>query len=634
MEALQEAPSRHVEDNTIPTFPTNNRFSIMSPEISSFWKRAVSLFARPLEYLLGLNRCNKIYQQIGHETDPRQFMVEALHNLHIQLDISDRDKAKVPQKGSCVVVANHPFGAIEGVILAEMLLSIRPDVKIIANYLLDRIPQLRPLNIAVDPFERAGSVQANLKPLREAMQWVKNGGLLLVFPAGEVSHVKLLHREVSDPPWHHTVARIVRYANASVVPVFFKGRNSNLFQLAGVIHPKLRTALLAREMLKQRGKDIQCKVGHAISYRWLRHYDQDERLMSYLRWRTYIMGYSRTRSIKLPGIPGNKSCQHLKPLAEAQPPAVCRHEIAQLPAEQRMVQSGAFSVWTAHAHQIPNILLEIGRLRELSFRQAKEGTGNALDLDRFDRHYLHLFIWNDDADEIVGAYRLGQTDVILNRYGRKGLYTNTLFFSRMDFFKRLGPALEMGRSFIRPEYQKSYSPLLLLWRGIGTYVSRNPQYRMLFGPVSISSDYSDLSRRLLATTLLKHNQAKDLALMVRPRKPAPLKPLRIKGCGRATRDVQLQDFKEVCSVVSDIEIEQKDVPVLLRQYLNLGGQLLSFNIDRLFSSVMDGLIVVDLLQAERKTLERYMGAEGVAAFICHHCPEGAKENAIVLNTAG
>lgn len=409
--------------------------------------------ARPLEYLLGLNRCRDIYRRVRHLDQPGLFMEKALADLGIDATCAAADKEKIPAKGACVVVSNHPFGGIDGIILAQLLLSVRPDVKILANSLLDRMPQLRKLTFSVDPFGGTVAARANLGPLRQAMRWVENG---------------------------------------------------------------------------------------------------------------------------------------------------------------------AFSVWYARAEQIPHLLLEIGRLREIAFRQAHEGTGKALDLDRFDRHYLHLFIWNDETSEVVGAYRLGQTDEILAARGRKGLYTSTLFHSRMDFFRKLGPALEMGRSFVRPEYQKSYSPLLLLWRGIGTYVARNPRYRMLFGPVSISRDYSDLSRRLMATTLMRHSQAKELALMVKPRKPARLDPIRIRGCDDTTHDVQFQDFKEVCSVVADIEFQQKEVPVLLRQYLNLGGQILSFNIDKLFSDVMDGLIVVDLLQTERKTLERYMGAEGLFTFLAHH----------------
>jgi len=289
-----------------------------------------------------------------------------------------------------------------------------------------------------------------------------------------------------------------------------------------------------------------------------------------------------------------------------------------LPTDQCLAQSGAQSVWQATAEQIPHVLQEIGRLREISFRAANEGTGKPLDLDRFDANYLHLFIWNAEADEIVGAYRVGATDQILERYGRRGLYSSTLFDSRMEFFRRLGPALELGRSFVRPEYQRSYSPLLLLWKGIGGFIARQPRYRMLFGPVSISRDYSDLSRHLIATTLLQHCQAKDLAVMVKPRHPASLRPVRVRGCGHSPHPSGFQDFKEVCSVIADVEFKQRDVPVLLRHYLNLGGQLLAFNIDRSFGRVMDGLIVVDLTQTDRKTLQRYMGSEGAAAFLTYH----------------
>jgi hypothetical protein len=176
----------------------------------------------------------------------------------------------------------------------------------------------------------------------------------------------------------------------------------------------------------------------------------------------------------------------------------------------------------------------------------------------------------------------------------------------------------MGRSFVHPDYQKSYSPLLLLWRGIGAFVAQNPRYRMLFGPVSISSEYSDLSRRLMAATLLRHSQAHALSVMVRPRKPACLKPVRINGCRGTTHDPVFHDFKEVHAIVTDIELHQKEVPVLLRQYLNPGGQFLAFNIDRRFSRVLDGLIVVDLLQTDRKTLARYMDPQGLSTFLAHH----------------
>ncbi|MBT8338546.1 MAG: lysophospholipid acyltransferase family protein [Desulfatitalea sp.] len=612
--------------------PAKKIFSLISSETPTFPQKILKAMTRPVEYFFGLSGCEDIYQRLAHVKDPHRFMQQCLEVMNVRIDFDPQDKAKIPPKGPCVVVSNHPFGAIEGIILADLLLSVRPDVKIVANFLLNRIPPLRPLLIGVDPFERADSAKSNVGPLRAAMRWVKQGGMLLVFPAGEVSHYRISRREVADPLWNNTVARIVRHAQAAVVPIFLRGRNSTLFHAAGMVHPRLRTVLLPREMLKKKGKCIRLKIGNPISYRWLRRYNDERRLMEYLRWRTYIMGHPRKRSLRIPAVASMAATHRQKPVAGAQDPQVLRRELEQLPAGQLLVQSGPFCVWYARAPQIPHVLLELGRLREITFRLANEGSGKPLDLDRFDRYYLHLFIWNEASEEIVGAYRLGQTDAILAEIGRKGLYTSTLFHSRMDFFKRLGPSLEMGRSFIRPEYQKSYSSLLLLWRGIGAFVTRHPQYRMLFGPVSISRDYSDLSRRLMATTLLRNSQASELALMVRPKKPARLKPIRICGCDRTTHDVQLEDFKEVCAVVSDIEIQQKDVPVLLRQYLNLGGQLLSFNIDKLFSNVMDGLIVVDLLRTDRKTLTRYLGAEGAAAFLEYQYRQSPKLRGSALET--
>lgn len=573
--------------------------------------------AGALEHLLGLRRCSAIYQSIGHHRDPAAFMRHLLKALGIRPTCASADTQKIPPRGPCVVVSNHPFGGLDGIVLAELLLTIRADVKILANSILNRIPQLREITIPVDPFQTRTALRSNIGPLRDAMAWVESGGLLLVFPAGEVSHPTLRSPEIADPPWHRFVARMIRRTRANVIPVYFKGCNRWPFQLAGLLHPRLRTALLARELLARKGKPIELKIGNLIHHRWLRNYSDDQ-MLKYLRFRTYVMGHARPLRATAPTPAVFRGLKQRRPLADPQPREVCRRELLQLPGDQLLLRSGNFAVWHAQSTQIPHLLLEIGRLRETAFRLAGEGTGRACDLDRFDAHYTHLFIWDTETEQIIGAYRLGLADQILSRQGKKGLYTNTLFHSRSAFFDKLGPALELGRSFVHPDYQKSYSPLLLLWKGIGAFVARYPRYRMLFGPVSISNDYSDLSRRLMATTLLRHSQTNDLAMMVQPRNPAKLKPVRIRGCRSMVQDLHFQDLKEIGAVVSDIELAQKEVPVLLRQYLNLGGQLLAFNVDKHFSKVLDGLIVVDLLQTERKTLARYMGAEGLSAFRAYH----------------
>jgi putative hemolysin len=593
-------------------------FSIVPTTGRRLHHKVLTIVTDPLEHMLGLKQCAALYDQIKSEGDAHRFMRAVLSQMDVRVQFKPEDLQNVPKKGPVVVVGNHPFGGIEGIIMADILLGCRPDVKIMANLLLNRIPQLRDITIPVDPFSRNGSVRNNIGPLREALSWLRGGGVLMVFPAGEVSHLRLPQLEVADPEWSPGIGRLIRHTAAPVLPVFFRGHNGPGFQAAGLIHPGLRTALLARQLMGMRGRRVPVDIGRPIPFRWLQRYADNVELMAYLRWRTYLLGHPARRENRRSKPTAIAVFKKPRPLAAPQSADICRQEIDSLPVEQCLARSGAQSVWQATAAQVPHVVQEIGRLRELSFRAANEGTGKSLDLDRFDAHYLHLFIWNAEASEIVGAYRIGATDQILEHHGRSGLYSSTLFHSRMEFFRRLGPALELGRSFVRPEYQRSYSPLLLLWKGIGAFIARHPRYRMLFGPVSISRDYSDLSRHLIATTLLQHSQAKDLAVMVRPRHPANLRPIRVPGCSYNPPPSCFQDFKEMCSVIADVEFQQRDVPVLLRHYLNLGGQLLAFNIDRAFGRVMDGLIVVDLTETDVKTLQRYMGAAGASVFLSYH----------------
>jgi putative hemolysin len=598
--------------------PSEDIFSIVRKNKNGAKYAWLSFLCKPLEQMLSLRRCSQIYATLPSEKDPVLFIKRVLNALSVRPSLSPNAHANIPEKNPAVVIANHPFGAIEGIVLADLMLSVRRDVKILANSILHRIPQLQQMLIPVDPFNTRKAVRANIGPIRNAIEWVKDGGMLIIFPAGEVAHIKLSSREISDPPWNTGVGRIIHKTNAPVLPVFFKGSNSPLFQALGIIHPRLRTTLLPRELMNKQHKAVELKIGKPIPYRWLKNYETDTELLDYLRWRTYLLGYAFKKDSIRDKLFSAISVKRLQPIAKAQNPDRCAGEIDKLPKKQMLMESGNFTVWQAKSDQIPYLLLEIGRLREISFRMASEGTGKSLDLDPFDTHYFHIFVWNRIKKQVVGAYRLAQTDVILQRYGQNGLYTTTLFKSSSQFYNKIGPALELGRSFVNPDYQKSYSSLLLLWKGIGRFIVDNPRYKILFGPVSISRDFTDLSRHLIATTLLKHSQAKDLALLVRPRKPLRSRPIAIRGCSQQQRKKYCKDIKEVFSIIADIELDNKDIPVLLRHYLNLGGQLLCFGEDKSFSRVMDGLIIVDLLQTDEKTLRRYMGRKGVETFLHYH----------------
>ena len=576
--------------------------------------------ARPvLERATGLTGLDRAYEARPDGLSAERFLDWTLEHFAVRTIVTDADVARIPAEGPLVVVANHPYGGIEGIALARVVGRVRPDVKLLANALLSRIPELRDLLVPVDPFDRPGSIRANAAGMRQALAWLVSGGALVVFPAGEVSSLDLARRRVADPAWSPAVARLARRAGATTLPVFVPGRNGALFQTAGLIHPALRTALLPRQMLARAGRTIELRVGTPVSPARLRGFGDDAKAIAYLRDRTEILAERAS--------PANAAKTALQP--RRTPPAAApivapvdaellAGEIAALPADARLIEGDGLEVLVARADEIPGVLREIGRLRETTFRDVGEGTGREIDLDAFDATYRHLFLWSRAGREIVGAYRLGATDELIAAAGVKGLYTASLFDYDRRLFEAMGPALEMGRSWIRTEHQRSYAGLMLLWKGIGEFVVRHPRYATLFGPVSISSEYRSLSQRLIVAFLERNRKASEWARWVRPTHPFR----QAKRAGSRPEPAHLEDLDEVSSFISEIEADQKGVPILLKQYLRLDGRLLGYNVDPDFSNVLDVLIAVDLRRTEPKILGRYMGRKGAEGFRAFHLVPG------------
>lgn len=587
----------------------------VDPSASPFF-RVVSLLRPVIEKIFGLAELDRFYQQRGTIESSGNFLDDSLRILDISTEVRDQAFSRLPKSGPAVVVANHPYGGVEGIVLAAELRRKRPDVKVMANFILGRIEELREHFILVDPFGGSGASKKNLQPLREAIDWLKQGGVLAIFPSGTVSHLHLRRREVTDPAWSPTVARIIRATKAPVIPVYFKGRNGNLFQALGLIHPLLRTAMLPRELLNRRDKTIQLEVGNLIPFAHLSTFLSDEDLTAYLRLRTYILGNrgrkSKNEQAKLPPV----DTTDWEPVIEPVDKDLLQKEIDSLPARQVLLESQGRVVIYAQAYQIPNTLREIGRLREISFRAVREGTGKALDLDRFDRYYSHLFVWNSEDRAIMGAYRMVKTDQVLRRMDKSGLYTSTLFNYKTEVLEQISPAIELGRSFVNPAYQRDYSALLLLWKGISHYVVRNPRHKILFGPVSINSDYDSLSRVLIVTFLQANNYIPQFARLIRAKNPLREHPL--TGVDLKNTSVVVRDVREVSELLKEIESIQHSIPVLLKQYLKMGGKLLGFNIDPTFGNVLDGLIYVDMSESDIKMLERYMTRAGLESFLAFH----------------
>ncbi len=581
--------------------------------LKSWWgHRFKSLF---LKRVLPLKRVNYLCSRLSTMSNETAIPDRILDVLGVTYEISANDQARAPSEGPLVVVANHPFGAIEGIILASILLKKRSDIKIMANFLLNGlgVRDLNELLIYVDPFEKQGSVARNLKPLREAIEWVRGGRALGIFPAGEVSHMHLSSLSVMDRQWSQTVARIVRKSEATILPVYFEGHNSPLFCGLGLLHPLFRTLMLPAENLKKRRRVVRVHVGRPVLFKRLAELG-DSAIMDYLRLRTYNLRNRKCAKHRNPLFrrPINSAARH-RPVARAKENALIASEIRGLPPGQLLFSSKNFDVVSASAAQIPNVLHEIGRLREISFRKAGEGTGNAIDLDRFDEYYQHIMLWDRERDEIIGGYRLGCADAILNERGFTGLYTSTLFEYKDEIALKFRWALELGRSFVRPEHQKTYQPLMLLWSGIGRFVANYPQYRFLFGAVSINSEYLGVSRKLMVEFLKQGHTHSDLARFVRARNSPSFRATWKKHQGLPYSMVhQIQDFSEL---ISDIEQNGTGIPILLKHYMKLGGKFLGYSVDPKFNNALDALVLVDLARTDPRILGRYMGQQGVVSFL-------------------
>ncbi|QJB55125.1 GNAT family N-acyltransferase [Pseudodesulfovibrio sp. zrk46] len=586
-----------------------------------------SLVKKPLSKVLRLKTLNLMYSEVHKNEIDSHFCDKALEILGVKFFADGQPVSRIPKKGPLVVVCNHPFGVIEGLLLVKILREVRTDIKIMANFMLGMIPEMDELLIEVDPFGKADSAKKNISGLKKSMRWIKDGGMLIVFPAGEVSSLKVNKGMVADPKWSPMVGRIIRKTGASVLPVFFDGRNSGLFQTLGLIHPRLRTLLLPHENIKRKDKDpVRVAFGTVVAPSKINEYGTDQEVIDYLRFRTYLLRKDKPKF----RFKSKTTTREMAPIANSRAKHILASEVAALKDDAILIESGDFTVFQAGAFQIPRILREIGIQREKTFRLVGEGTGRAMDIDEFDDYYRHLVLWNHKEREIAGAYRFGLTDEILKEQGPKGLYTSTLFRYQPGLLENMGPAMEMGRSFIIPKYQKSYQPLLLLWKGVAEFVVKNPKYTKLFGCVSISGEYSGVSRELIVNFMERHCSLPELAGMAQPKRPPKKK--RLKRVDFTMPEHVFNDPEDVAALVSDVEGGQS-IPVLLRQYLKLGGKIIGFNVDPDFGNCLDGLILVDLLQSDPKVLSRFMGKDGITTFVDANTVQPAPTPARIVTAA-
>ncbi|MCP5144234.1 MAG: lysophospholipid acyltransferase family protein [Gammaproteobacteria bacterium] len=566
--------------------------------------------------MLGLTRLDARYRSLPAGGDTREFLGSILRALSVTYNVEPQTGGQLPVSGQCIVVCNHPFGGLDGVIIAHYLLGLRPDLKIVANGMLSRIAELKDLLIDVDPFAGIAPVARNIAGARHAAAWLRQGGMLLMFPAGEVAHYHPRLGQVTDPRWKFSFARLARNCGASVVVAGISGRNSNVFQLGGMLHPRLRTALLPRELLNKDGVHVDVCVSSAVASNDIpsdrSHQDRGAFFRAACDGLTADAAASgtavrrfRLRKDKAAAVVDIRTALH---------PSWLAAEVEALPDSARLVTQGELVVCCAESDAIPCVMQEIGRLREATFRGVGEGTSRSTDVDRYDPWYQQLFIWNSATRQVIGGYRIGDVSAIAARRGVAGLYTSSLFALAPKLVNSLAPAIELGRSFVRPEAQKNYLPLFLLWRGIGAYIARTQDKYLLLGPVSISNSYRRFSREIIVRYLCANHFDDQHGSQVTPRRPFRTA---ITESLSAT-SLHGLDVAALNRLISAYEPDGRGIPILLRHYLKLGGRILGFNVDPLFGQALDCLLTVDLRAVGRTTLEKYMGPAAVAEFIERH----------------
>jgi len=553
--------------------------------------------------VLKISTLNQIYDRNKHLKE-LPFLNAILDEFQIKFEIPEEDFKRLPKDGAYITISNHPLGGIDGILLLKLMLEREPNFKIIANFLLHRIDPMKPYIMPVNPFENHKDAKSSVVGIKETLRHLRDGKPLGMFPAGEVSTYKD-GKLVVDKAWEEGAIKVIRKAQVPVVPIYFHAKNSRLFYFLSKINPTLRTAKLPSELLTQKDRIIKVRVGKPIPVAEQNEYESIEEYTEFLRKKTYMLAN-----------PFEKEHNFLnaanlippKPPKKIVTPANSDKMIAEVEAlrtaDLRLLTSKNYEVFFAEAKHIPNILHEIGRLREITFREVGEGTNESIDIDKYDKYYRHLFLWDDETKQIAGAYRMGLGSEIFPKYGIEGFYLNGLFRFEPELHDMMSKSIDMGRAFIIKDYQQKPMPLFLLWRGIIHTTLHYPEHKFLLGGVSISNQFSDFSKSLMIEFMKSHYYDPYIAQYVHPKKEFKVK---LKDADKDFLfDEAEADLNKFDKLIDELEPGILRLPVLIKKYIKQNAKLVAFNVDPLFNNAIDGLMYIRIADIPESTMKPVM----------------------------
>lgn len=557
--------------------------------------------------ILKISTMNKIYDRKKHLSN-LEFLNAILDEFDVKFEIPEEDLKRLPKTGAYITVSNHPLGGVDGILLLKLMVEKQPDFKIIANFLLHRIEPLKPYVMPVNPFENHKDAKSSVAGIKDALRHLSDGKPLGIFPAGEVSTYKD-GKLMVDRPWEEGAIKLIKKAKVPVVPIYFHAKNSRLFYWLSRISDTLRTAKLPSELLTQKKRVIKVRIGKPISVAEQDEYTNIDEYGEFLRKKTYMLANpfekKDTKLIDTSSLNLKLTTKEPKEIAGPAQADTILAEIQTLrKGDSRLLQSKNYEVFFTSADKIPTILHELGRLREITFREVGEGTNESLDLDQYDKYYHHMFLWDDNTKQVAGAYRMGLGSEIYKKYGIDGFYLHDLFRFEPELYDMMSKSIEMGRAFIVKEYQQKPMPLFLLWKGIVHLTLHYPEHKFLIGGVSISNQFSDFSKSLMIEFMKSHYYDPYIAQYVHPKKEYKVK---LKD---ADKDFVFEeaeaDLNKFDKFIEEVEPGNLRLPVLIKKYIKQNARVIAFNVDPLFNNAIDGLMYIRIADLPESTVKPVM----------------------------
>lgn len=556
---------------------------IEKTEIKSSLKSSIlssDLSIKIISGLLGWNKANQFYNKVK-SYNTKQFLNAYKRKARIKHIVSENHKQRIPANGSLLIIANHPTGIPDGLLILDQVLKIRSDVKIVANQMTYKVDPLKPHTIPVDPYDQTASKIQNGRQIKSIFNWLNEGHCIILFPAGDVADYNFKAKQLDEQFWHPTAKKIILKHTGHVLPWAINGKNSSLFYQLGKIHPSIKSALIPREGLKSRRKPIYSKIGFPIKI------NGSEQLLDDLETKIKLMCMTMQKAKSKLKV-NNQVQFHTEIIAEKHVNLI-ENEINNIGTP--IIEKGTLQVYLTTMKNSPNIIEEIGRLREITFRSVNEGSGKSIDLDHHDEVFEHLILWDKDLKKIAGAYRLGN-GLKLKMFDN---YKSIIF----DFYKWNSEAqiivnnsLILGRAFITESHQQKAFPLFLLWQGIYKYIDQHHELKYIIGQTSLPNSYQTYSKKIIVDFLIKnHSNKQMLKYFSAYHQLDRFENSVIDPFINATNH---NDFKRIDDLVQNIEPNGEKIPMLFKRYVEQNAKCIGINIDPEFQNSIDILMLTEI----------------------------------------